>query len=451
MFTYKKMLADALLFAAMLFSLFVGPGSAIRAAAESGVMVSVSGGMGVYTISGESYVRLSDGNPSGLGSNEFISFYVDVKNTSSKDASYRTAYFRVDGGEKLIWANFSLKAGETKRCHIYHVNMKKLSAGSHEVDFYINDQLVFSQSFYMSRNWRARMTYPTARQIEAAARRGRSPYIVYYPQFSGTDIISEYAIDFVIDESEKGTYFSTLNADMDISALQKKYRKLYNDFSSAGGFYCGFQQLENGRTAVIMSVWDVICEDSRGNTSIICAKQLYPEVREGISRTSGEGRFQQFLREFKWSERHPYRMLMQRGVVKENGNAELTMWVCDLVSMEWTKLVSWDLGYASPGIKTGYLAGFMENYLTQFAGNVRNVTFSNIRGRSSTSGNWVAAKSVTFTVNNSAIKLDYNGSYNFGADDASFWIITSGVDGLCSAPQSGKTFSIKRATTDSPY
>ncbi len=446
-----RILFAALLCAVMLVSMSAGPDLCVRAAAESGVTVSVVGGMAVYSISGESYVRASDGNPSRLSSNEFISFYVDVKNTGTKEARYRTAYFRVDGGEKWIWANFSLKAGETKRCHIYHVNMQKLNPGSHEVDFYVNDQLVYSQSFYTSRNWRSKMTYPTAKQIEAASRGGRSPYVVYYPHFSGADIITEYAIDFVIDEMEKGTYFSTLDADMDTSALQKKYKKIYNDFNSVGGFYCGFQQWDNGKTAVIMSVWDVICEDSRGNTSIICAKQLYPEIKEGISRTSGEGRFQQFIREYTWYPRHPYRMLMQHSVSKKSGNAELTMWICDLVNMEWTELVSWDLGYVSRGIKTNSLGGFMENYLTQFAGNVRNVSFFNIRGRNSVNGKWLAAKSVTFTVNNSVSKLNYNGSYNFGADDASFWIITSGVSGLCNAPQSGKTFSIKRATTDWPY
>ena len=82
---------------------------------------------------------------------------------------------------------------------------------------------------------------------------------------------------------------------------------------------------------------------------------------------------------------------------------------------------------------------------------MRNVTFYNIRGLNSKTGKWTAAKSVTFTVNNSVSKLNYNGSYNFGADDATFWIITSGVENLCRLPKSGKKFSVKYAASDAPY
>ena len=101
--------------------------------ASADVKVKVTGGMGVFSKSGESYLRDSDGVPDGLGRDEFISFMVYVTNTSQTDQKYRTAYFRVDGGKKLVWANFSLKTGQTARCHIYNVNMEKLSAGMHEL------------------------------------------------------------------------------------------------------------------------------------------------------------------------------------------------------------------------------------------------------------------------------------------------------------------------------
>ena len=178
---------------------------------------------------------------------------------------------------------------------------------------------------------------------------------------------------------------------------------------------------------------------------------VYPEVREGVSQTSSEGSFQQFSRPYHWEEKHPYRMLMQMSSSDETGNTVLTMWVCDLVSMKWDRLVSWDLGYKSSYIKTYALAGFMENYGTRYAGSVRNVSFSNIRGRDYQSNRWVAAKSVTFTVNNSMTALKYSGSYNFGSDDSTFWIITSGVNGLCRSPGSGSTYYVSRASEDSPY
>ena len=421
------------------------------ACASGTVKVSVTGGMGVYSISREAYIRSSDGVPDSLGGDEYISFMVDVTNTGKTDQKYSNVYFRVDGGDKLGLAGFTLKAGQTARCHVFHVNMKKLSAGTHLVDFYINGQIVFSHRFHLSRNWLSVMSYPGSAQKEAVRGRKRSPYIVYYPQFKGVEGITEYAIDFWIDDMDKGTYFSTMNCDMDISALTGKYSSVTNDFNTPGAFYCGVQCWDDGRTGVIMSVWDNICRDKNGNTTIVCADQVYPEYRKGKSRTSGEGRFQQFLQEYPISTRHPYRMLIQMSQSKSTGNSELAMWICDLESMEWTELVKWDLGYSSRFMKTKYLAGFMENYLTQYTGSVRNVSFSNIRGKNYKTGKWVGVKSVVYTVNNSITDLGYMGSYNFGSDDSTFWIITSGVEGLCRLPKSGSEFSVKNVSTGQPY
>ena len=65
------------------------------------------------------------------------------------------------------------------------------------------------------------------------------------------------------------------------------------------------------------------------------------------------------------------------------------------------------------------------------SGSVRNASFSNIRGRDTQNGEWISADSVTFSVNNGVDDFIYIGSYQFGADDSSFYAITSGVSGLC--------------------
>ena len=126
------------------------------------------------------------------------------------------------------------------------------------------------------------------------------------------------------------------------------------------------------------------------------------------------------------------------------------MWLQDLLTMGWTKLVAWDLGYPSRYIQPTDVYGFMENYLNYSAGCLRAVNISSIRCRDAWDDRWMAVRSVDYTVNNSAIELDYNGSYNFGADDSSFWIITSAVDGLCKPPQSG-IYSVVDSSSDSPY
>lgn len=101
------------------------------------------GGLAVYTTPGETYLREYDGM---LNSGEHLTFMVTVKNTAAEARAYDSAYFRVDGGEKLFWAGLKLDAGAERKCHIYKVNIDRLSPGRHTFEFYINDALVLSQT-----------------------------------------------------------------------------------------------------------------------------------------------------------------------------------------------------------------------------------------------------------------------------------------------------------------
>ena len=410
-----------------------------------------TGYMSVYSKTTEQYIRSSDGRMDDLGPDEYIAFEVVVKNNLKSDLRFENVYFRVDGGEELRLKDFTLGPEQQTRCHIFYTNMQKIDPGFHRVMFYVNGAPTYCPDFYLIRAWNSLLRYPSDSQIAAVKGKARSPYITYYPNFSGTRGITEYSIDFWIDDLDDDTYFSTMDWDMDTSSLKAKYKNVYNDYNTPGGVYCGFQSWENGKKGVIMSVWDVFCEDYNGNVTAYRAKELYPEVKEGVHKVSGEGSFQQFIKEYNWKVRHPYRMLMQQSVSQETGNTVLTMWICDLVMNRWEELVSFDLGYYSAYMNTWDLGGFLENYGTQVAGYVRNVSFSNIRGRDYYTGRWVAADSVTFHVNNSIDPLPYMGSYNFGSDNSTYWIITSGVSGLSSNPADGLTYSVRNRTTESPY
>ncbi len=418
----------------------------LPASAASQVSVDVQGFMAVYDTYSEQYIRNSDGIPYDLGRNEYIAFALYVTNTSRSASEYKSVYFRVDGGRELHLNGFTLEPGDYTRCHIYHDNMTELGPGLHLVQFFLNKQEVYSERFYLTRDWHAIMHYPTAGLY--APEGGRAPYVLFIPRF-GTKVISEYSIDFSIDDTADGTYFSMLSAEMDVSALRKKYKNLYNDYTYPGGFYCGFKLWDNDVRTIIMNVWDIFCEDKYGNRSVICATQLYPEYKRGVSQPAGEGSYQQFITEYPWQTHHPYRMLMQRSTSDTTGNAVLTMWICDLMTMQWDELVSWDLGYASAGINTAKAAGFLENFNPYFSPYVRNVNFSNIRGRNG-SGNWTAVKSVEFYVDFTGTH-NYTGSYDFGSDNTSFWIITTGVSGFGRNPEPGSTFSVKNISKEEPY
>ncbi len=418
------------------------------------MQLEVAAHMAVYKRSTEEFIRDSDGRMDELGEDEYISFVFTIKNTDSQDLKMDSLYARIDGGESLRWKGGSLGVGQRMHCHIYASHMEKLAPGTHELSYYVNDISVYTGHLHLIRAWQKMMRYPTGEQIAAVSGRARSPYICYCPVFSDVRGITEYSVDFWVDDLDEGTYFSTMNWTMDTSSLKEKYPSLLNDYTEPGCCYCGFQCCKDGKMKVIMSVWDIFCETADGRQAVVRAKELFPGEAKSCKATL-EGSFQQFLREYRWEAKHPYRMLMQQSVSEETGNTTLTMWVCDLISMSWEKLVAFDIGYKSEFIPAWSLRGFLENYLEDHAGSVRNVSIANIRGRDHQTKKWVAAERMSFSVNTMRLPLNWSeqhmGSYDFGADDSTFWIITSGVEGLCTPPDSGSVFSVKHATTDSPY
>ncbi len=267
---------------------------------------------------------------------------------------------------------------------LYHFDPEELAAlgpGLHEVEVFVDGEPVSSRRLYVPRDWDTIMTPPTAGQIEDAADAGRSTYVTFYPLFDkAVTALTEYAMDFSIDDMDRGTYFSTVNATVDPSALTQQGITLLDNYGDPTGLYGGFQCWDDGKTGVIMTVWDVLCQDAQGSITVIKAKPLYVDDRAAVLNveegSEGEGNFQQFKMEYPWQPEHPYRMLIQMGTNEASGNATATMQVCDLITCEWTKLVTWDLGYPSGSIKTEYLCGFLENYDSAYAGSVRSANFS---------------------------------------------------------------------------
>ena len=417
--------------------------------------LTFEGGMAVFSAWDETYLRETDGDGEEPDEGEFLSFYVDVKSDGPADLSDLPAYYRLDGGTERPFSDVTQEEGNEARYHIELLDMAEMGPGLHEIEVWVGDNVVHTDRFYVPRDWDEIMPDPTEEQIGAVSGKGRSTYVVYYPQFENTPGITEYAIDFSVDDMNRGTYFSTFNAEMDTADFDKKGLSISENYGTNAGFYGGFQYLEDGRRAIIMTVWDVFCKDAQGNQKVFRATPLYADgdarIKSESAENSGEGDFQQFIIDYPWEARHPYRVLVQLGKNEATGNATATMQVCDLTSQEWKKLVTWDLGYPSEYIKTDDLTGFLENYLVQYSGDVRSANFSNIRGRSAQSGEWMAADSVKFTVNNSEDTFDYIGSFQFGSDGHSYYAITSGVDGLCQPGESGTVFTVNDPSDGIPY
>jgi len=302
---------------------------------------------------------------------------------------------------------------------------------------------------YMIRDWGSYMQMPTQEQVDAARGTVRSPYIAIYPYYSGIERPIEYCVDFHIDHDPYGTYVCPLNWWDDISELEARYAKVYNDYTGIPGGYCGFQRWEDGSRVFIMSVWCTFCEDYSGNVTVYRPEVVYPEGQGKDNVGDAEGSFTQFITPFEWRAGRDYRVLLQHTTSPDTGNAVQTVYICDLAANEWYLMASFDLGV--PDLYLGNSAGFLENYITQYAGEVRTAELFNLRARDAYSGEWISADSVSFLLNGSVSDLGYVGSAAFGTDGSSIWAITSGVSGLCAAPDDSILYYLTPGDTTDPY
>ena len=120
------------------------------------------------------------------------------------------------------------------------------------------------------------------------------------------------------------------------------------------------------------------------------------------------------------------------------------MWLCDLSTMTWSKLIEYDLG-----IRNTYMnraVAFLEDYLVETAAEYRDVHLSNFRAWNARTGKWVPATSAVLCQN-----YNHPGSYTWGSDDSSFWCMTTGLPNIWKAPKDYTRYKVRTCETGSPY
>ncbi len=75
------------------------------------------------------------------------------------------------------------------------------------------------------------------------------------------------------------------------------------------------------------------------------------------------------------------------------------------------------------------VAIFLENYLTQYAGEVRSMETRNARIFNIDTNSWQSLDQLYVMPNATGDLIEYEGSYAYGARADRFWMITSGVGG----------------------
>lgn len=292
--------------------------------------------------------------------------------------------------------------------------------------------------------WSRYMSLPSRYEQQSFRSYDVAPYIVcWFEQTPGEKYI-EYAVDFRAEHLPNGTYLAVANWTMNSDQLSRQYRSFEGDYGDTVGGYCGFQVLEDGTRGAILTIWDIFCTDAYGNTTVIRAEQVYPENQKGAERDEKglEGSFLHTFVPYEWEEDHNYRALLQITDNWNTGNAHLKFWVFDLSTGVWTLLAEFALGYGEAYMTD--FAAFLENYLPQFAGEVRSMLLSNCRVHP-IGGDWKAVRSAYILQN-----FDHPGSYNYGSEGGQFFAITCGLPGRCPNPQPGN-YSVGFALGTSPY
>ena len=280
------------------------------------------------------------------------------------------------------------------------------------------------------RNWNDVLRFPSLYEIKRYNNTSdaRSPYIAAWLDTDTEENFTQFSIDFKADYVPTATYCSPFNFHMDYSSLLEKYDSVNTDGHVS--VYGGLQR-QIDKSNSILSLWDVYCKKGNGERDTIRATLVNPINKVGI-RFSHEGNGVSYRPDYAWEPRKWYRMLIQLGKSEVTGNTTIEQWIGDLSKKEWNQLCVFDLG--TPNLKfKGKTAVFLENFNEKSSGEIRTLEFKNIRIYSRQKQRWINVYSGLFYNDDSEV-IKKSGSYQYGTDDDTFWMITTGVPG-CATPQ----------------
>lgn len=309
------------------------------------------------------------------------------------------------------------------------------------------------------RNWEKIIKVPTITEINEINNisQCRSPYLTAWLDTGLDEGFSGYSIDFKADYLPLQTYccLATFRFDYMNSSLCENYDRIDNGENYS--CYAGFQRINKPNLPEyngIISLWETYCYKS-GKIDTLRATLVEPTGVNAISYNH-EGNGVSFRPEYLWIPRKWYRMLVQFAETRNNEeNTKLEYWACDLETKKWTKLCVFDMGARGVQFQrknakyTGKTAVFLENWLPETAGEIRSLEFKNIRIYSRPKAKWINVYSGYFADRENHGNICYSGSYQYGNDESTFWMITTGVPG-CADSQNPLTLTVENSEEGSP-
>lgn len=361
---------------------------------------------------------------------EYLDFCVVIKNNESSDYVCKEASVSIDGQSPLGYEAFTVPAGGELSIRLGSDHMKPfLTPGNHTALWTVDGQRVCKTTFTFCNdmNWESVFTFPKRSEGEIYNRTNniRSPYICAYLKMPKYARITEYMVDFKADYLPRGTYCCMGNWSADNSSLKERYAS-YEPEDPSTSAYAGFQNIYDGSHVSIMSFWDVFCKDHSGKRTTLRAKRVHPRTTEYSEDFGNEGTGAHCSVDYPWQAGKWYRMHLKCKNDNSDGTTLVEQWVVDLESGAPTLLCVYDTLIKNSTMR-GDFAIFLENYMVEHAADVRTLEFCNVKYYNESIGEWCRVKEA-YIAPQSGLP-DYRGSYNFGATENRFWMITGGIGG----------------------
>ena len=441
----KKRLLSILLVLLMCLGLLPATASAVQSD-----KLTISFKTAIYSISKEAFVRWVDepASQGECGEDEYVTVAAVIENSSGTDVPLQNLCISIDGGEKLYWKNnITIEAGKGARFHVYHANEKYLTPGLHTATVYASNEPLYSGRFSIGRDWSEILQFPTEEQIAARPADKRSPYLSTWLS-AGSDVrYDAYCVDFKSDHIPYGTYSCMFNGFMDYSSLSDRYVSVDNN--EIISLYGGLQQGAEGRPSnFILSFWDIYCTDKSGKVTIIRPERIYPAEKTDSDSFDNEGEGAHTLLPYEWKAGRWYRMLLRCGTNGKTGNTTVEQWFQDLTTGDWTHTCTYDIGVKDSSF-IGSAAIFSENFLKQYAGGVRSLEFTNVRIHTDEGWRDVVSTTGDIYLHTTGSHTNAYGSWEAGADQNTFYYISTGVPGWGRTENTGK-FTVQNRESGAP-
>lgn len=363
-----------------------------------------------------------------IAENEYFSFALKIECEGEGSYELENICVAVNGDKPYSLGGTTLAGGKSVVAYISYEDMNNFSShGVYSCIWSSGGKELYRGNYSVNKdmNWSEVLDMPSQEQIDAynSESQLRSPYVAGWLQAPSDVTYSEYVIDFKADHLPLGTYCCLGNWNMDMSALKQQYAEV--EIFGING-YAGFQNIDTGEKIAIMSFWDIYAKDENGSDVTIRAQRVYPETTDRSESFDNEGVGVHCSVNYDWEENHWYRMHLKCVTNPQTGNSMVEQWVCDLETGVYTLLVAYDLGYADSSFM-GNMAVFLENYLTQYSGDVRSMEIRNAKYLDNATGEWEDFTGIEVYINGTVEVTEYHGTYNYGIYEDRVWFITSGV------------------------